>query len=199
MDELNSFLLEEISELEKISELDLDKISGGASVSDAVKRGAASLMAILNLSGMSNSYAGMPNSAKVRRDNGAVISKSKVVLSKEEIAEKWVKRLGASAAGITLTLLAVIGLNKLKNDVTADQILEVCYRKLSSHACMEGHSPGEIPLGESGAQRVLFVGTKTKDMDEVVERARGQKMKVNCIDRIPQTRKELIAEFERCT
>lgn len=115
LDELNSFLLEEIGELEKISELDLDKISGGASVPDTVKRGAASLMAILNLSGMSNSYAGMPNSAKVRRDNGAVISKSKVVLSKEEIAEKWVKRLGASAAGITLTLLAVIGLNKLKN------------------------------------------------------------------------------------
>ena len=83
-------------------------------------------------------------------------------------------------------------------DVTADDILEAYYQKLGSHACMEGHSPGEIPLGESGAQRVLFVGIKTKDMDEVVEKARKQKMKVNCINYIPQTRAELIAEFERC-
>ena len=153
LDELNSFLLEEIGELEKISELDLDKISGGASVSDAVKRGAASLMAILNLSGMSNSYAGMPNSAKVRRDHGAVISKSrvpkeKVVLSKEEIAEKWAKRLGASAAGIALTL-AVIGLNKLKNkenNASGDKAKTISVEELKrmNWMCLGGEQAREI-------------------------------------------------------
>ena len=63
---------------------------------------------------------------------------------------------------------------------------------------MEGHSPGEVPLGESGAQRVLFVGIKTDYMEEVVKKARDQGLKVNCINYIPQTRAELIAEFERC-
>lgn len=118
LDELNSFLLEEIGELEEISELDLDKISGGASVPDTVKRGAASLMAILNLSGMSNSYA--DSSDKVVTDHRITINDEiddevpyeKVALNKKEMVKKWAKRLGIP---VTVLLVAVIGLNKLKN------------------------------------------------------------------------------------
>lgn len=168
LDELNSFLLEEIGELEKISELDLDKISGGASVPDTVKRGAASLMAILNLSGMSNSYAGMPDSAKVRRDHGAVISKSKVVLSKEEIAEKWVKRLGASAAGAALTLLAVIGLNKLKNK--------------------ENNASGDNDAGDSSEASAVLSGGKSQRLAHGREAKLGEQPKWDILFKKDDTR-----------
>ncbi|MGN1041683.1 MAG: hypothetical protein ACI4PJ_03005, partial [Acutalibacteraceae bacterium] len=84
---------------------------------------------------------------------------------------------------------------------SADQVLETSYQTVGSHACMEGHSPGEIPLGGGGIERVLMIGydTSKREDNEVINAARAQGLKVKCIDHVPKTRAEFIKTFEGCT
>lgn len=92
-------------------------------------------------------------------------------------------------------------LNNGNTPKKADEVLETSYQMVGSHACMEGHSPGEIPLGGGGIERILMIGydTSKREDNEVINAARTQGLKVKCIDHVPQTRAEFIKTFEGCT
>lgn len=82
---------------------------------------------------------------------------------------------------------------------SAKAVWESYYQNVGSHACMEGHSPGELPLGDGGVQRVLLLGYDETNDAEFITKARAHGLKINCISEVPQTRAEFINAFDNCT
>lgn len=87
-------------------------------------------------------------------------------------------------------------LNNGVRPASAQDVLEASYQQVGSHACMEGHSPGELPLGPGGIERVLMIGYT--DSDFIVKNARKARLKVKCISAAPETRDDFIKAFAAC-
>lgn len=91
-------------------------------------------------------------------------------------------------------------LNNCTPPASATAVWESYYQNVGSHACMEGHSPGELPLGAGGVQRVLLLGYSKDDKDdkEFITKACAHGLKINCISEVPKTHAEFIKAFAAC-
>lgn len=87
-----------------------------------------------------------------------------------------------------------------KNPFTAKiiDILKTYYEEVGSHACIEGHSPSNIPFGRGGIEEILLIGNKSKDMLSTADLLRTKGVKCAIIEKVPQTYKEFIASWKKC-